>query len=528
MELVYLWVEKYKNIYHQGFNFSPRFEFEYIQDKNELVLNKENKDYVSIFPPNINVTAIVGENGSGKSSILECLEKIILTDDGQKLDEFQYVLVYHKEVPYYISNIAINSPIEQADVFSDICSLVYKYYISDKEIHQARYYSSANLHYHTLEKRGIVNILSAKQDNMNSFHISSFMYEPVKIEISLKSYDKLIQEHISFLDFKKRDEIEKILKAITDLYHQYLSICYIEQKGLDVDSKILSDKELLIQNTKTSLSQNDFNTFFITVITMKEYEISKMSKKQKDIYFHEDYWHYFEFDFIDEKERRYNHLSHGEKVIFSQLLGIFFYINVNEELLFLFDEPEIALHPNWQKQYLNEVINLLQKIPKKYHFIFATHSPFLLSDIAKENIIFLEKDETTGNCKNVTEETNIETFGANIHTLLSHGFFMKDGLMGEFAKGKIRTIQVAYKYILHRNKQKSLNKKEHKKSRRFIKTQLKRLWYIQSIIGENFLRTIMKNYLQEIEQILLGNDKAIDNEIERLQKLKKSIKNASN
>ncbi len=28
MELVYLWVEKYKNIYGQGFNFSPRFSYE--------------------------------------------------------------------------------------------------------------------------------------------------------------------------------------------------------------------------------------------------------------------------------------------------------------------------------------------------------------------------------------------------------------------------------------------------------------------------------------------------------------------
>jgi hypothetical protein len=31
MELVYLWVEEYKNIYHQGFNFSPRFECEYLK-----------------------------------------------------------------------------------------------------------------------------------------------------------------------------------------------------------------------------------------------------------------------------------------------------------------------------------------------------------------------------------------------------------------------------------------------------------------------------------------------------------------
>ena len=34
MELVYLWVDKYKNIDKQGFNFSPRFRCEY--DKNRI------------------------------------------------------------------------------------------------------------------------------------------------------------------------------------------------------------------------------------------------------------------------------------------------------------------------------------------------------------------------------------------------------------------------------------------------------------------------------------------------------------
>ena len=42
MELVYLWVEEYKNIHKQGFNFSPRFRCEYDEEKNELrVVDKE-------------------------------------------------------------------------------------------------------------------------------------------------------------------------------------------------------------------------------------------------------------------------------------------------------------------------------------------------------------------------------------------------------------------------------------------------------------------------------------------------------
>ena len=73
MELVYLWVEKYKNIIGQGFNFSPRFECEFFPEYNEDGKLKDNckleiipKDYVSIFPENINVTAIAGSIVTGK------------------------------------------------------------------------------------------------------------------------------------------------------------------------------------------------------------------------------------------------------------------------------------------------------------------------------------------------------------------------------------------------------------------------------------------------------------------------------
>jgi predicted ATPase len=513
MELVYLWVDSYKNIEKQGFNFSPRFKCDFFPEydenkklKNNCKLEIKPKEYTNIFPDNINITAIVGENGSGKSRILECIEKIILADNGQKLDEFKYILVYQNEVPLYISNIEINTSIEREIVFADICSLVYKYYVSKKQINEARYYSSANLHYFTLEKQGIVNILSAKQDKMNSFHISSFMYEPIKAEITLKSYDTLIQEHLAFLDFKKRDEIDQISKTIIDLYHQYLSILYIRQKGLAIDFEIIKNKEYLKENTNNPLSEKKFNIFFNDVITMKEYTIAKISQEQKDIYFHKDYWHYFEFDFIDEKERRYNHLSHGEKVIFSQLLSIFFYINTNEKLLFLFDEPEIALHPNWQKKYLNEVINLLQKIPKKYHFIFATHSSFLLSDLAKENVIFLEKykkdedkNQKEGNCKIVIPDIK-QTFGANIHTLLSHGFFMNSSLMGEFAKSKITEII------------------EILKKEQLSEDEIKTCKHIISIIGEPILQKTLEHQL---------NKKLNPNETE-LQKLEREQKEIEN
>ena len=34
MELVYLWIEDYKNIKKQGFNFSPQFDCKYVEESN--------------------------------------------------------------------------------------------------------------------------------------------------------------------------------------------------------------------------------------------------------------------------------------------------------------------------------------------------------------------------------------------------------------------------------------------------------------------------------------------------------------
>jgi len=87
MELVYLWVEDYKNIHKQGFNFSPRFECKFHDKYNEdgilkghckleIIEKKQNEYIKDFFGKNINVTAIAGKNGSGKSNIVNILEEI--------------------------------------------------------------------------------------------------------------------------------------------------------------------------------------------------------------------------------------------------------------------------------------------------------------------------------------------------------------------------------------------------------------------------------------------------------------------
>jgi hypothetical protein len=76
MEVIYLWIEEYKNIKNQGFNLSPKYNCNYNSEKKELTI-KENQNHINIFPENINVTAIVGKNGSGKSNLIKAIFELI-------------------------------------------------------------------------------------------------------------------------------------------------------------------------------------------------------------------------------------------------------------------------------------------------------------------------------------------------------------------------------------------------------------------------------------------------------------------
>lgn len=111
------------------------------------------------------------------------------------------------------------------------------------------------------------------------------------------------------------------------------------------------------------------------------------------------------------------------------------------EWLYLFiDEGEIGFHPDWQKNYIDLLDKMVPIIftELKIQIFLTSHSPFIASDIPLQNITFLDKIE--GKIK-VNKELNFHnTFAANIHTLLADGFFLNNGLIGDFAKKKIQKV----------------------------------------------------------------------------------------
>lgn len=112
---------------------------------------------------------------------------------------------------------------------------------------------------------------------------------------------------------------------------------------------------------------------------------------------------------------------------------------LEKNILFLIDEMDLYLHPEWQRKFLKSLLKelKLQFAGYKIQVIFSTHSPLCLSDIPVENTVYLRKE---GNRFCVEDRgSHKQTFGGNIFDLLNDAFFL-EGAMGEFASNYVNNL----------------------------------------------------------------------------------------
>ena len=633
MELVYLWVEEYKNIKYQGFNFSPRFECEF-KDGNLTICDRKeedckNNEYLeNFFGKNINVTAIVGENGSGKSNLLDLIyigtsptsDYFYIFDSGKELlikgidvpNEPNGIITHNKiKKTIFLSKNSIRLRCENFNrdivlkkkelsfvyynnMFSDIknieshCmigssdenkfNISTSYLVNNYGKHEfemkkdtQHHYVSFENHYKLFKNKNIQNTINM----LKIYDIKLPIIVPKKLYISIENtlINRLM--YIEKIEYKSQEYFNNNTQFILD------GLSYIEKIKLSLlinflDYSLNSNCEYLLEkiNIQNNKDINSIFEAFVQVFSIKQHKgniqinpfiddfykmnqllkvIEGWQKKIKhgslilafddiDDAFVENYQKitligldFFHFEWSPS-------LSTGQENLLFQFANFYSLIlNRTKELkdnIFIFiDEGENSLHPNWQKKYIKYFVDFFNKnFTQKINLIFATHSPFILSDLPKENIIFLDKfDEKetklkypklkinelkNGNCINVTKDIELKTFGANIHTLLSDGFFMNDGLMGEFAKSKINEIKKFYDENKELKKDDSnfeSKKDEFERNKEYFQN-------IQRIIGEPFLQTIIKNYFDELEILFNGKKEFLDKEILRLQELRNESK----
>lgn len=178
----------------------------------------------------------------------------------------------------------------------------------------------------------------------------------------------------------------------------------------------------------------------------------------------------------------------------------------------ILDEIELYFHPEFQRRYIQELLVLIRSMEITnicaINIIFLTHSPFILSDIPKSNILKLKGGRP------ITQMGN--TFAGNIHTMLSDSFFMRS-TMGEFARGQCREIIEFYDLI------REAKNEELPQYRTTYLSNRKHFYFLLENIGEDVLSGALENHLDYLDERLNVLNHNKDTDIENLLKLRKKI-----
>lgn len=145
-------------------------------------------------------------------------------------------------------------------------------------------------------------------------------------------------------------------------------------------------------------------------------------------------------------------MSSGERQLMYSLSSILYHIqnleSVNgdtfrisyKHINLVLDEVELYSHPEYQRTFIADLMDRLSWLDITYpiesvNILLVTHSPFILSDIPKNNILYLRNGKTEKETKEF-----VNPLGANVNDILHQSFFLENGFMGKHVQNKIESL----------------------------------------------------------------------------------------
>lgn len=271
----------------------------------------------------------------------------------------------------------------------------------------------------------IFNMLSGNIEYFNNYLDFSYIECEIKIDDILDrlKYQKTNNQIEIFLNDKviSQEELKNKYKII------YLPTeSTFENKKLEGIKKLEDKEDSIILDSKTmsdELKQFLLNQYFMDLSDFKNGEEKSAIRIDNFKRLYNNFFEDKEFVKINVenfepifrlkengKEILIEDLSAGEKQIFFR--GGSLLQNIKDNTIVLIDEPEISLHPEWQQK----ILDFYKNINNDNQFIFATHSPQIVSCCKREEIIVLIKEQD----KIIKKENIKETYGLpNEQMLLS-------------------------------------------------------------------------------------------------------------
>lgn len=180
-----------------------------------------------------------------------------------------------------------------------------------------------------------------------------------------------------------------------------------------------------------------------------------------------------------------------------QMLDLTYHNITNRTFLILIDEVELHLHPEWQRnfiKYINDFFNY-GDLKINLQFVIATHSPFVVSDIYDQNVIYLgETDKGT------------KTFGGNIFDIFKDDFYVSNTI-GAFSESIIKDLS-EFLYFLF------VFEKAKNESNFFMLRDFLDLTYINA----EYKNHENENLIENIDRFINGNAPEDINKFEKIVK----------
>lgn len=448
----YLYLDGYRGIRHQCLDFEHRFVFE-TTDKSNSITEKKSVIPNGFYDKNIHtMTCIVGQNGTGKSSAVNFLRenfteirkyideqaqpRPLTKEDNQRFglnEDTSFLIIFNlDEKSYYISNFSLST--DQKSL-ADYCLSVQntEFFLMPKFLYFSGYTEVYSEHgdssigdYNSVDKRmnPSLSLSDYSEQRSNRLRINTLkeqLFDAYSNERSRRSetVNRDLLHQMIFLKYVPEDVIEKWL-------------------GRNIDINSSSNKSSQPSDSKTnhvrfSIQGSDIMNPFSKMGPFSSGEYAKFTLLSH-LYWVFKGWKQYEKDILPQirHDALISYREDSDKIFVDNIDRSVSVIDEGDTVVLFIDEGEVYYHPEWQRHFISDLIELVHfQKNATIQIIITTNSPFILSDLRAEDVIPLSKDGEV----NLTTRT----FGQNIHTLLSERFFMSSTI-GAFAEERINWL----------------------------------------------------------------------------------------
>lgn len=384
-----------------------------------------------------------GENGTGKTTILDTISTFL--------------------------NIGIFEFIEVIE------------YIVEGKVYKATPETDAKYFYKIIDENGNDTVYPANKNNNQALNVEDkkdirhygCSFSNVKANYKTKKITSITTKSLDIekYDNDQEDDINSLKQLIVDIQNQDNTDYAELNKSLG--SSPITWEEFFV-TSKTNRFKNAFDTFFNN---LKFYKVINKDS-EKVILFKKD-----------DNEISIDELSSGEKQIVFRGIHLLKNIKKLDGAAIMVDEPELSMHPKWQKNILTYYQDLFSESNvQNAQLLIASHSEHVISRALKDRsrnlVVVLTEDEGSISPKRITDPIILPSITSAETNYLAYDLISIDYhielygfLQHKMSKEKVKKFD---NYIIN---QSEYDPSRHEKTSEYNRTKYKSLsTYIRNAI----------------------------------------------